>query len=880
MAIFNRLANLFRRNRLQQEIDAELRAHLAMRADDNLAAGMPPGEARRDAALRFGNLSSLTERTGAADLNQFLETLWRDLVYAARQLRRSPGFATIAILTLALAIGSNIVVFGIVDGLLFQPLVPSAPGRLFNVVQKERGNDNQSYPDYLDYRNQNTTFRALAAYHVSQAALINHSVAYKTWLFEVSGNYFDLLGVQPALGRFFHSRDEHGPDSAPFIVLSDAFWRSHFASDPHVVGNVVRLNQHPFTIIGVAPPSFHGTERVLWPDFWVPMVNENQVEGFSFLEKRFNHGLWILGLLAPAVSPQRATDNLNAIAGRLSKLYPDTDEGMKARVVEPGMLGDTLGPAAHAFLSALMTLAFLVLLAACVNLAGIFAARTADRFRELAIRLSIGAGRLQILRQLLTETLLIALFGGLLGTFFALLLLRALSSWQPITGFPVHATLAPGVRLYLLAAVLTLLCGLLPTLLPARQLWRTDLTQAIKSSQSDTTAARRITLRDLLLGAQIALCALLLTSSLVAFRGMQRSLHVPLGFNPENVLLATADMHMAGHSDQEALTLQKRMLFDIARLPGIQAAGAVNAQPLGGDVSITPVYTNNSPGFRPSDIRFGAPFFSISPGYLAAAGTRLLAGRDFTWHDDSHAPQVAIVNQTFAHLLFPNTNALGQFFKIGAHASYRIVGILEPGKYQSLSEEPLPAMFFPFAQFAMSDTVLVARSNLPMPQAASALHALLTRLARDLPFTIETWPASLALALFPAEAAAISLGVMGLLAALLAVIGVFGMAAYSVSKRQKEFGIRLALGAQPPRLLRAAIGRPLVLLLAGSLSGLTLGLLASRLLGQIVYQATPRDPIVWLGVLLAMLVLGLSATWLPARRALRVNPAQLLRQDA
>ena len=880
MALFDRLANLFRRRRLQQEIDAELRAHLEMRADDNLAAGMRPSEARRDAALRFGNLSAVTERTSAVDLNQFFETLWRDLVYAARQLRRGPGFATIALLTLALAIGSNIVVFGIVDGLLFQPLVPGTVGRLFNIAQKEHGYDNQSYPDYLDYRNQNTTFRALAAYRVTQAALATHSAAYKTWLFEVSGNYFDLLGVHPALGRFFHSRDEHGPDSAPFIVLSDAFWRSHFASDPRIVGTVVRLNQHPFTIIGVAPPSFHGTEHFLWPDFWMPIVNENQVESFNFLEQRFNHGLWILGLLAPGVSPKRATDNLNVIDARLSKLYPNTDEGMRARLVDAGLFGENIGTPARAFLSALMSLAFLILLAACANLAGIFAARTADRFRELAIRLSIGAGRWQILRQLLTETLLIAVGGGLLGTLFALALLRVLSHWQPIPEFPIHVALAPGFRLYLLAALLTLLCGLLPALLPARQLWRTDLTQAIKSAQSEATTVRRLTLRDLLLGAQIALCALLLTSSLVALRGMQRSLLAPLGFHPEDVLLASADMHMAGHSDQEALALQKRMLLDSARLPGILAAGTINSQPLGPSGGSTPVYTNNSPGFRASNIRFAARFFSISPGYLAAAGTRLLAGRDFTWHDDQHAPQVALVNETFAHLLFGRTNALGQFFKIGAQGSFRIAGIVETGKYSSLSEDPVPAMFFPVAQFLNSDTTLVARSSLPAPQAAAALHALLTRLAPDLPFTIQTWTASLAFVLFPAEAAAISLGVMGLLAALLAVIGVFGMAAYSVSKRQKEFGIRLALGAQPSRLLRAAIGRPLVLLLAGSLSGLTFGLLASRLLGQIVYQATPRDPIVWLGVLLAMLVLGLSATWLPARRALRVNPAQLLRQDA
>src|SRR5581483_10156210 len=264
----------------QQDIDAELRAHIEMRAADNAAAGMSPEEAHRDAMVRFGNLLVTRERTDAMDVNRFIESLCRDVRYAARQLRRSPGFALTGILTLALAIAANAVVFSVLNALLLKSLIPSGSERLFNVVQGPRGYDNQSYPDYLDYRNLNTTFRGLAAYRFNRTAFTMQGAAYKCWDYEVSGNYFDLLGVQPELGRLFHSSDEHGPDSAPYVVLSDAFWRSHFAADPHIISKTVHLNGHPFTIVGVAPASFHGTDLFLWPDFWMQIVNERQGEGY------------------------------------------------------------------------------------------------------------------------------------------------------------------------------------------------------------------------------------------------------------------------------------------------------------------------------------------------------------------------------------------------------------------------------------------------------------------------------------------------------------------------------------------------------------------------------------------------------------------------
>jgi predicted permease len=877
MSFYRRVANLFSRSKVEQEIDAELRSHIEMRIDDNIAAGIPPEEARRDAMIRFGNPAVMKERVSAADTEVVLDGIWRDIRYAARQLRHSPGFAITAILTLALAIAANIVVFSVLNALILKPLNVAGSDRLFSVVQKPHGYNNQSWPDFVDYRRLNTTFSDMAAYRMLDVGLSSAPSARKCWMYEVSGNYFDMLGVQPALGRFFHARDEHGPDSAPYIVLSDAFWRARFNGDPRVIGSVVDVNKHPFTITGIAPRDFHGTELIFWPDLWMPILNEQQIEGFDFLKNRGSHGSWIIGELKPGVRVQEATQNLNSIAARLGKQYPITDDDMGARLVRPGLMGDTLNEPTRAFLAAIMLLAFLVLLAACANLASIFGARAADRGRELAVRLAIGSSRWHILRQLLTEAILISLAGGLGGTLFATALLKALSSWQPFPEFPIHVTVTPDVRVYALAVMLSIASGLLPGLLPARQVWQTDLLQAMKSNAPGVTILKRVALRDFLLGLQIALCALLLTASLVALRGMERSLHAPFGFQPAGVMLAETDMHMAGYSDESALRAQKRMLEGAARMPGVIAAGTINETPLGTGGSTTSVFREGTTDFRSSNTTLGAKYYSISPGYLHAAGTRLLAGRDVSWHDDAKAPKIALVNETFARILFGTTSAVGRHFLMTNKSRYEVAGVLEDGKYDSLTEAPTAAMFFPLAQSPDSDTALVVRSQLPPSELAPALNRMLSGIDPNLPFTIHTWPNALSLVLFPARAATASLGVMGLLAAMLAVTGVFGIAAYSISKRMKELGIRIALGAQRMQLMRSALARPLVFLLCGSMAGLLAGVVASRVLAQIVYETTPRDPLVLSGVILTMLLIGILATWIPARRALKIDPATLLK---
>ncbi len=878
MSIVRRIANLFHRSKLDQEIDAELRSHIEMRTADNIAAGMPPEQARRDALLRFGNRAVLMERVAAMDAEMILDAVARDLRYAERQLRRSPGFTITAVLTLAVGIGANVVAFGVLNALILRLVDVPQPVGLYNLVQKPHGYENQSYPDYVDYRRLNNTFSGMAAYRLLSAGLSTGNSAYKSWFYEVSCNYFDMLGTQPELGRFFHDSDENGPNSAPYIVVSHNFWRARFNANPAVVGTVVEVNKHPFTIIGVARNSFHGTDLFIWPDFWLPIVNEEQVEGYDFLSKRFNHGLWILGRLKPGVTAQRAEGNLNAIAAQLASQFPNADEGMGARLVKPGLMGEVLGDPARAFLSGIMLLAFLVLVAACANLASIFGARTADRSRELAIRLAIGSSRWHVLRQLLSEAVAVSVMGGIVGTIFAAVLLQALTRWQPFAEFPIHVAVVADMRVYSVALLLSLVSGLLFGLLPMRQVLQTSAAQVMKGG-TGAIVFRRFTLRDLLLAIQITLCTLLVTASLVAFRGMQGSLHAPLGFQPQGVMLAETDLHMAGHAGDALLAVQKRMLQDAGRIPGVTAVGTIDELPLGTGGSGGPVYREGTSDLRPTNSVLEAKYFSISPGYLQAAGTRLLMGRDVAWRDDARSAKVALVNETFARGMFGGSSAIGLHFMMGNKELYQIVGVVEDGKYDSLTEDPEAAVFFPLAQSPASDTSLIVRSRLSPAELAPVLVKVLAGIDPNLPFTVHTWPDAIAFVLFPARVATAALGVLGVLAAMLAVTGIFGMATYSVSKRMKELGIRVALGAQPVRLMGSALGRPLVLLLFGSAAGLLLGAFASQLIAQIVYQATSRDPLVFAGVITTMIFLGLVAISIPAHRALRIHPAGLLREE-
>jgi predicted permease len=427
---------------------------------------------------------------------------------------------------------------------------------------------------------------------------------------------------------------------------------------------------------------------------------------------------------------------------------------------------------------------------------------------------------------------------------------------------------------------MTLVSGLLFGAVPVRQVLHTDPYQIVKSG-SLGRVGRRITVRDLLLGVQIALCAVLITSSFVAVRGLVRSLHSDFGFKPENALLVDTDLNLAGYRGESVPEMQQRMIDALEAISGVQAVGLVDSAPLvAGGYNGSLVFDDSATDFRASKSAADSVVFCISPEYLRAAATTLLSGRTFTRHDDKQAPLVAVVNQFFARKVFGSSaNVVGRYFKKGDGTRIQIVGLVEDGKYSHITEEPQPAMFLPILQAPTSATWLVVRSNVDSGRMSEAIRNSVRNLDASLPVYLTTWSKGLELTLFPARMAALSLGVMGLMGAMLSITGIFGMAAYSVSKRLRELGIRMALGAQRKEVLQAALARPFRLLAFGSSVGLLLGILASRVLASIVYQATPRDPLVLAGVVLAMGLLGLLATWIPAQRALSIDPARLLREE-
>jgi predicted permease len=802
-----------------------------------------------------------------------------NLKIALRQLRKSPGFTVTALLTLALGIGANAVVFGVLNALVLRPVnVPNAQN-LFMVQRFQF--PSQSYPDYLDLRDRNRTFESVIAFDIVGPVGVdtggNPSTA---WPYLASGNYFDALGVQPYLGRMYHAADEHGANSAPYVVLSYAYWHGHFHGDAGVVGRAVEINKHPFTIIGVAPPAFRGTELFFAPAMWIPMVEQPTVEGSDILQQRGDHDSFVVGRLKPGVTAARASEDLNGLGAWLAKTYPSADEGVKFTLARPGLIGDMLGGPARAFVAGLMLLAGLILLAACANLGSLFAARTADRARETALRLALGSRRGSILRQMLTEAILVSLAGGAPGLAASVAILHLLSAWQPIPDVPINVPVNPDAGTYIVALVLSLASGLLFGMVPVRQVMRADPWQVMRTGGAGVGGLRRFTVRDVLLAAQIAICAVLVTSSLVAVRGLARSMHSSFGFVPQNVTLVQSELHMGGYTGERVPQMQRRMLDAAAAIPGATSVGYADHLPLGLGGGDSFVFTDTTTDYRPTNMAADAMSYNISPGYIDAAGTRLLAGRDLTFHDDKKAPNAALVNRQFAIEVFGSVQkAVGGHFKFWGGSRAEVVGVVEDGKYRTLTEDQQPAMFFSFLQQQSSGTWLLVRSPRDPAEIAQALDRTLRGLDAGLPFAIRTWNAEMSSALFAARVATVALGVLGLLGAMLAVTGIFGMASYTVSKRLRELGIRMALGARRKQVLRTALGRAFVLLSIGSAAGMALGILATKVLSYIVYQAAPRDPLVLGGVVLTMLALGLTATWIPAQRALAVNPIILLREE-
>ena len=870
-----------KRERMMKDLEQDIREHIETETQDNIARGMSQEDARYAALRKFGNVTRVKEETREVWTFVWLEQLLQDFRYALRVLRKKPGFALTAVLILALGIAANIIVFGVLQAMVLRPLDVPRADRLMTLARTDQTYPIFAYPEVREVRDQNTVFSAVAAFTMGDFGMEANGATRPVWGYEVGGQYFEVVGIKPFLGRLLNRSDDAHPGASDAAVLSWVAWKNDFGADPNVVGTKIRIDKQPYTVVGVTPEGFNGTEKIMEAEIFVPIANEQSLEGVNWLDSWNEKGrVWSIVRIKDGVTPPQVQADLNAIASRITRQYPKEEENLGFKLTRPGLVGDFIGGPVRGFLVGVMVLAGIVLLAACANLGSLFAARTADRAREIAIRIAIGSSRWRILRQVLVEAIVISIFGGACACVLAWIALTGLANWHLPTKFPMRFFVLPQPSLILMAFLISVLAGIAFGLMPLRQIFKADPNDVIKGGGSQSAAGRRWALRDVLLATQIALCCVTVTAAFVSLRGLSKSLTMDLGFNPKNVVRTEFDLNQASYTPDAADHLQRQMLEKVSALPGVEAAGYADITPLSMEQTTLAVFPQESSDFRHSQAAFHAYHYKVSPGYLAASGTALLAGRDVSFTDGPKTPLVAIVNQQFVRELFHSEHAVGRYFKNDQGVSVQVVGIMGDGKHFTLSEDQEPAAFFPISQDGSNNTTLVVRTHRDTGDVVTAIRDIIRDLDRGIPILESgTWSSQLGLSVFPSQVATVALGVFGAFGLLLSIAGTFGLASYTVSKRLRELSIRVALGAQAKQILETALGRMLVLLASGAVVGLVLGVAASRLLSAIVFQASARDPFVLAAVVFTMLLTGLVSVAGPVRRVLHVDPATLLREQ-
>jgi predicted permease len=870
-----RLRAIFKRSAVERELHEELGFHVDRQIETYVSGGMDRDEARRRVQLEFGGLDQVKEEYRDALGVRLLEDLSRDIRYALRTVLRTPGFAATAIISIALGVGANTIVFSVVNALVLKPLPISDPDRVV-FVQRLGSFVSHSFPFYRDLRDRNATFEDLAGYRITMMEVEANQSATHEWGYLATGNYFDLLGVAPAFGQLFGQADDVAPGASPYAVLSYDYWLARFGGNPSVVGSTIRINRLPYTVVGVAPAGFYGTEVFYRPNIWVPMSMQAQIEvGNPWLENRNTSNTWVIGRLKSGVSVQQAEGNLSVISQQVAAEYGTRIDGPAVKLTRPGFVGDAVGAPARTFALGVLVLSGLVLLTACANLAGVLAARGTDRQRELAIRLSIGAGRGRLVRQLLTETLVLACLGGAVGTVASVIGAKALSSWRLPIALPIQLDVTPDVRVFAFALLVSLLAGIAFGVAPARQAAATDPNTTLKSVEG--ARAGRWPVRDVLVGVQVALCFVLVAACLTSLRGLQSALAMPLGLNPSGVTMASFDVGLSGYSRDAGENLRRRALEAITQLPGVETASYGNSLPLNIDQSSTVVYPEDRLDLPRSQVP-RAIKYQVSPGFFQTLGIRMLQGRDIDWGDTSASRRVTVVNEAFANRILGGRDVLGRHFRYGSQGPpIEVIGVVETGKYQSLTEAETPTVFEPILQAYNTTTVMLVRSSRPPGDVVSDIRRVMHSLDPALPlFGVRGVEEMLGFVLLPMRVAAIALGAFGVLAVMLAATGIHGVVSYAVARRRREIAIRVAVGATGRSILQLLLRRIAILVLFGALAGLPLAVATGGLLASIVYQGSVNDGSTMLGVFAIVAVVGLTACWLPARRALRLQPATAL----
>jgi predicted permease len=864
---------------MEAELKRELAHHLHELTAQYERQGHSHEEAVRMAKREFGGSTLVSEQCRDERRGAWLAGLGQDVVFAIRQMRRSPGFAATAVLTLSLGIAANVIVFGVLQAMVLRTLDLPGGDRVMTLGLTKLAFPAVAYPEVRDVRDRSTMFSAVAAFNIQSFGLEANGLTRPVWGFEVGGQYFEAVAIRPFLGRLLNRADDDHPGASDAAVLSWPAWKTYFDADPDIVGRIVRINKQPYRIVGVTPENFQGTERFIQPSLFVPISNEAALEGEDWLNQRRMKHIFSIVRLKDGVTAKQAAAELETIAAGIRREYPAEEEGLAFRLARPGLMGDFLGTPARAFLAGVLGLAGIVLLAACANLGSLFAARTADRAREIAIRLAIGSSQWRILRQVLVEALMIALVGGACACGLAWIALTGLANWRPPTDYPMKFSVMPQPSLILIAFVVSTVAGVMFGAIPLRQIFKTDPNEVIKSGSGPLSVGRRWALRDCLLACQIALCCVTVTAGLVSLRGLAKAVSMDLGFEPGHAVVTRLELSQAGYTSESADRFERLLLERVLALPGVSAAGYTSRAPLDFPPT-TAVFAQKTTDFRAANKAFTTYFFHVSPGYFEAADTALLSGRDVSFTDAPGKPLVAVVNREFARRLFPNEDAVGRYFRNRSGALTQIVGVVRDGKYLVLSEDPQPAVFYPISQNPEREISLVVRSH----GDPAGMTTSVRRLVRDMDYSIPIraagpWKEQLGLSFFPSQVATVALGLFGAFGLLLSVSGTFGLASYTVSKRLRELSIRVELGARAKEILRAALGRMLILISVGSVVGIVMGAAGSRLLAAIVYQASAKDPLVLGAVVFTMAVTGALAVMGPVRRALQIDPAKLLREQ-
>jgi predicted permease len=814
-------------------------------------------------------------------------SLFKDVRYGVRMLRKQPGFALIAVMALALGVGANTTIFSFVNGLLLRPLAGvREPERLAAVYTSDYDSGlygASSYPDYLDFRDQADAFEGLAAYDETVMSLTGVDEAERLRGAYVTGNYFDLLGVGAHLGRTLQPADDVTPGAHPVVVISHSVWERRFGADPGVVGKVLVLDGVQYSVIGVAAESFRGMRLGQPPEFWIPMMMEQT----GTLTKRGYRGLEITGRLKAGVTPEEAEAELKTIAARLAKAYPETNLGTLERPMEPRPVTvvreSRIEPAAQKniwFVSLLLfAVVGLVLLIACANVANLTLARASVRRREIAVRLALGASRWRLMRQLLTESTLLALLGGVVGLFIAVWVVDLLPSFFPpeaVSGID----LSLDWRVLAFTFTVSVVTGLLFGLVPALQASRPDLVPSLKEDASGSGyGPRRLSLRNSLVIAQLAMSLVLLIGAGLFLRSLRQAVTFDPGFTTQNLLLASLETRGAKLSKEQGQAFYQQAIERVSALPGVSAVSLTRNVPLGGGGSRRTVEIE---GYQPQPGESTELNFNIvGSAYFKTMDIPLVAGRDFNRQDREGSPAVAIINEELAQRYFPGQNAIGKRMRLDSNLPYaEIVGVVRNAKYRDLREDTLPFIYVSLAQEYRPGMTLLVRTAVDPAAVLSSVRREIHSLNGDVPiYAVKTMAEQIGAALAPDRMLTVLLGLFGGMALLLAVTGIYGVMSYMVARRTHEIGVRMALGANQGDILRLIVKQGLMLILIGAALGLTLAIALTRVIASLLFNVSTTDSLTFGGISLLLVAVALVACYVPARRAMKVDPMVALRYE-